>query len=144
MHAHAFVPFLSTFSEFFRDNPYMPHGACFLWQTPLLAAHAAADGVIALAYYSIPFSLLYFVNRRHDLSFKWIFLMFALFIFGCATTHVMDIWTLWFPNYWTSTAIRVFTAVVSIGTAVALWRLIPHALALASPAQWSRLSSAPE
>jgi len=54
--------------------------------------------VIALSYYSIPFVLLYFAMRRRDLVFRWMFVMFGIFILGCGTTHVMGIWTLWTPT----------------------------------------------
>ena len=46
----------------------------------------ASDGLIGLAYYSIPVTLWYFVRRRTDLPFTWIFVMFAMFIFACGTT----------------------------------------------------------
>jgi PAS domain S-box-containing protein len=54
---------------------------------------------------------------------------------ACGTTHVMDVVTLWYPVYWLDGVIRAFTALVSIGTAAAMWLVMPKALALPSMAQ---------
>ena len=61
--------------------------------------------------------------------------MFAMFIVGCGTTHLMEIWTIWNPNYFLSGLIKAITAVISVATALALIPLIPKAMALVSPAQ---------
>jgi len=106
-----------------------------LWKTDLVWLHLGSDAVIALAYYSIPITLFYFVRKRHDLPFSGIFLLFSAFIVACGTTHVMDIWTLWYPTYWVSGFIKAVTACISIFTAVYLVLSVPQALALPSPAQ---------
>ncbi len=114
---------------------FMPHGYCYLWDRRLLWLHATSDALIALAYYFIPIVLLYFVRRRKDLPFNWMFVMFAVFIFGCGTTHLMEVWTLWHGTYWVSGSIKALTAAVSLATAVALVPLVPKVLALRSPAE---------
>jgi PAS domain S-box-containing protein len=113
----------------------MPHGMCFLWQPELLWLHVTSDWLIALAYYSIPIALIYFVSRRRDLAFRGIFVLTGLFILACGTTHILGAWTVWHPDYWADGAVKAFTAVVSIGTAVAMWRVMPLALALPSTSQ---------
>lgn len=117
------------------NEGFIPHGHCYLWKPGLVWLHILSDGLIALAYYSIPITLLYFVRKRQDLPFKAIFLLFGLFIVSCGTTHVMEIWTLWHPTYWLSGVLKAITAIVSIYTASELIPLIPKALALPSPAQ---------
>ncbi|MEG3894117.1 MULTISPECIES: PAS domain S-box protein [unclassified Microcoleus] len=114
---------------------YIPHGHCYLWQRELVALHVASDSLIALAYYSIPLSLIYFVRKRKDLPFRNIFWLFGAFILSCGTTHVMEIWTLWHPVYWVSGSLKLITAAISAYTAFALIPLIPQALALPSPTQ---------
>ena len=114
---------------------FIPHGHCYLWKPWLVGLHVVSDSLIALAYYSIPVSLVYFVNKRRDLPFDWIFLLFGAFIVACGTTHILEVWTLWHPNYWLSGFIKAITAVISLCTAVLLVPLIPKALALPSPAQ---------
>jgi PAS domain S-box-containing protein len=93
--------------------------------------------LIALAYYVIPVTLVYFVRKRRDLPFHWMFFMFGMFIFGCGTTHAMEIWTLWHGTYRLAGVIKALTAAASMATAVALVPLIPRALLLPSPGQLS-------
>jgi PAS domain S-box-containing protein len=113
----------------------LPHGFCLLWDTNLVWLHVVSDAVITLAYYAIPLGLVYFVRKRQDLAFHWIFLLFGVFIFACGTTHLMSIWTLWQPLYVLEGSIKLLTAGASIATAIILVPLIPKALALPSPSQ---------
>lgn len=85
--------------------------------------------------------LVYFVRKRRDVPFDWIFLMFGAFIIACGTTHVMDVWTLWHPTYWLSGLIKAITALISVTTAIKLLPLIPQALAFPSPAQLEAANS---
>ncbi|MBD2120048.1 sensor histidine kinase [Trichocoleus sp. FACHB-262] len=94
-----------------------------------------SDLAIALAYYSIPVLLLYFIHKRRDIPFPWIFLLFGAFIIACGTTHILEVWTLWHPIYWVSGTIKAFTAIVSLFTALELGPLMPKLLALPSSAQ---------
>ena len=126
---------LNWVMSFFRTDLFIPHGHCYLWQPGLVGLHLLSDAFIALAYYSIPLTLFYFVRRRPDLPFTWVFLLFSAFIVACGTTHLMAIWTLWHPVYWLSGAVKLTTAIVSLTTAVLLVRLAPQALLLTSPKQ---------
>ena len=111
----------------------MPHGMCYEWNPGIIWLNAISDGLITLAYYSIPLTLLYFVQKRKDLQFGWIFICFALFIVACGTTHLMEIWNIWHPVYWLTGSIKALTAAVSIVTAILLVKLVPTALALPGP-----------
>ena len=124
--------------EAIRSSMFMPHGMCYLWQPEVLWLHAASDTVIAVSYYLIPIALVYFVRKRRDLPFNWMFVLFGIFIFGCGTTHVMGVWTIWNANYWIDGFVKAGTAVASIVTAILLWQLIPAMLALPSPEQLRR------
>lgn len=94
--------------------------------------HVIADSTTALAYYSIPFALLYFAQRRRDLPYKRMFVMFSLFILGCGSTHAFGVWTIWHPDYWAQGLVKAATAAVSLATAVLIWPLLPKALAMPS------------
>jgi PAS domain S-box-containing protein len=118
---------------FLSSSPYMPHGYCYLWNRDLVSLHVISDLLIALSYLSIPFSLVYFVRKRRDLPFHWMFVLFGIFILACGATHAMEIWTLWHADYWLSGSIKAITALASVPTAILLVRLVPHALALPSP-----------
>ncbi|MDZ8024261.1 MAG: EAL domain-containing protein [Nostoc sp. DedQUE11] len=126
---------LELWKSLIAYKQFIPHGHCYLWKPELVGLHILADSLITLAYYSIPLTLLYFVRKREDLPFNWIFVLFATFIVTCGTTHLMDIWTLWYPTYWLSGLIKAITALVSLYTACELIPLIPKALALPSSAQ---------
>jgi len=117
-----------------------PHGYCLLWDPQLIWTHVVADAVIGLSYFSIPLVLGWFVTRRRDIQFGWVVWMFAAFITACGTTHFLSIVTLWVPAYGVEGLVKAATAVISLGTAVALWRLLPRALALPSPAQLQRVN----
>lgn len=125
---------MELLQSFFSEN-FIPHGHCYLWKPELVSLHILSDVIIALSYYSIPLTLIYLVRKRQDVPFKTIFLLFGAFIVSCGTTHIMEVWTLWYPTYWLSGAIKAFTAIVSFYTALTLIPLVPQALALPSPAQ---------
>ncbi|ELR98117.1 ATP-binding protein [Gloeocapsa sp. PCC 73106] len=114
---------------------FMPHGACYLWKSGLVGLHLGSNAIIALSYFSIPISLVYLVQKRRDLPFNGLFFLFAAFIVACGLGHLMDIWTLWHPNYWTSGLVKLITAVVSWTTALVFIDLIPFILTLPSPSQ---------
>lgn len=126
---------LNLFQALFESESFIPHGHCYLWKPGLVSLHIVSDFAIALSYASIPFTLSYFVQKRKDLPFDWIFLMFAGFIISCGATHLMGIWTLWHPHYWVSGIVKAITAIVSVATAILLVPLVPKALALPSPSQ---------
>lgn len=123
------------FNNLFLSAPFIPHGHCFLWKPGLVWLHVLSDSLIAIAYYSIPLTLLYFIRRREDLPFNAIFLMFCAFIVACGTNHLVDVWTLWHPVYWLSGTLKAGTAGISLFTAFQLVPIVPQALALPSPAQ---------
>jgi PAS domain S-box-containing protein len=123
----------------FATDGFMPHGMCYLWRPGILALHVASDALITLAYFSIPFTLIYFVRKRADLRFGWIFVSFAVFIVACGASHFMEIWTIWDPVYWVSGGVKAVTALASVPTAVLLVKLVPAALRMPSP---SALASA--
>ncbi|OYE06210.1 PAS domain S-box protein [Nostoc sp. 'Peltigera membranacea cyanobiont' 232] len=122
-------------NNFFSTSQFIPHGHCYLWKPGLVWLHLISDVLTGFAYYSIPVMLVYFVRKRRDVPFDWMFLMFGAFIVACGTTHLMDVWTLWYPTYWLSGLLKAITAFVSVLTAIELMPLIPQALALPSPAQ---------
>ena len=115
------------------NSDFMPHGYCYLWKPGLVWLHVLSDTLIALAYFSIPVTLVYFIRKRRDLPFHWMFVSFGVFILACGATHIMDVWTLWHGTYWLSGAIKVVTAMASVPTAILLVQLIPQMLALPSP-----------
>jgi two-component sensor histidine kinase len=116
--------------DLFSSDGFMPHGHCYLWNPALIGLHVISDGLITLAYLSIPFTLVYLARKRRDIPFNGMFFSFGMFIVACGATHAMEVLTLWTPWYWLSGTIKAITAVASITTAVLLVRILPKALAI--------------
>ncbi|HYL72069.1 MAG TPA: PAS domain S-box protein, partial [Candidatus Dormibacteraeota bacterium] len=125
---------MSTFLQWLLPANFMPHGHCYLWRADVLWLHVGSDALIAASYYAIPVALGYFVRRRRAvLPYWWLPALFATFIFLCGTTHAMNIWTVWRPDYVVDGLIKLATAVVSAATAVIVFAALPQALALRTP-----------
>ncbi len=130
----------SALTQLFDSSGFMPHGHCFLWTPSLLWSYVTADSVIAASYYSIPFTLWYFANKRQDLPFRRVFFLFGAFVMACGTTHLFSVLNIWQSDYWADAGIKMFTAVISAMTAITLWRLMPYALAIPSRLELTRLN----
>ena len=119
---------------------FMPHGYCYLWTPGLLQLIVVSDALIAIAYLTIPVTLIYLIRKRRDIPFNWMFGAFGVFILACGATHIMDIWTVWNPDYWLSGFVKAITAVASVITAILLVKLVPVALRIPSPEQLARVN----
>ena len=97
------------------------------WTPTLIWMHVSSDLFIWLAYVSIPLILLYFTRRR-DLPFPRLFVLFALFILACGTTHLIDAIIFEYPVYRFAALMKVVTAVVSWATVIALVPVIPRVM----------------
>ena len=135
---------LNFVNRFFDSTGFMPHGMCLLWRNDLLLFHVLSDVLIAVSYFCIPVVLVFFINKRKDLAFSWVFALFALFILACGFTHIMGAWVMWYPDYLMQGFFKAVTAVVSMITAIALIQLMPKALALPSPTQLRQAKEAAE
>jgi len=113
-----------------NSENFMPHGYCYMWDPRIVWLHVITDALIALSYYAIPVILIYFIRKRRNLPFNWIFWMFAGFILACGTTHLMEIWNIWHGDYVLAGVIKAITAVLSLLTAAMLIPLAPQATAL--------------
>ncbi|MFN3305353.1 MAG: PAS domain S-box protein, partial [Roseateles sp.] len=111
---------------------FLPHGYCFQWSPGLLWTMVSADMAIALAYFSIPLVISSYARQRPQVNLGRLATLFAVFIFACGVTHVLDVWTIWRPDYELQTAGKVFTAGASVLTAAVAWRLMPTLLSLPS------------
>lgn len=123
---------LNFFKGLFATN-FVPHGYCMRWTSSVIWLHVISDAVITLAYFVIPLALVYFVRKRKDLAFHWMFVAFGVFILACGTTHLFSIITLWYPAYRIEGVIKAITASASIVTAALLVKMIPLALSIPSP-----------
>ena len=119
--------------EFFKklfDNDFMPHGHCYFWDPAIIWINAISGSLIAMAYLTIPLTLLYIIRKRKDINFISVVVLFALFILSCSATHIMDVINIWYPMYRLDSAFRVITALASMGTAVMLVKITPQVLSI--------------
>jgi diguanylate cyclase (GGDEF)-like protein len=110
----------------FDTSRFLPHGHCFLWEPGILWSLVGADLLIAVSYYSIPAAMLWGLSRQQR-DGPWlsrVVVLFSAFIFACGTTHLIDIYTIWNPDYWLDAGAKGITGVVSAITAVALWPIV--------------------
>ncbi|HWB64723.1 MAG TPA: hypothetical protein VG603_14505, partial [Chitinophagales bacterium] len=125
---------MDFFRKLFKAD-FMPHGHCYFWQPDVLWANVIGDGITALAYFLIPIGLYYFIRRRRNAKYPYLFVLFALFILLCGTTHVLEIVSVWDPIYRFEGLLKLITGMVSIITAGALIYVIPMALKIPSPSE---------
>jgi diguanylate cyclase (GGDEF)-like protein len=116
----------------FFDGSFMPHGHCFLWREDLLFLHVVGDLTTALAYILIPVVLVRLVIIRKDLRFNSLFLLFAAFILFCGLTHIISVVNIWHGYYYVEGVAKIAMGLISITTAIVLWRLLPVLVALPS------------
>ncbi|KAF3452331.1 hypothetical protein FNV43_RR02764 [Rhamnella rubrinervis] len=100
-----------------------------LWSIQsILEYQRVSDFLIAVAYFSIPIELLYFVSCS-NFPFKWVLLQFIAFIVLCGLTHLLNAWTYYGPHSFqlmlSLTIAKFLTALVSCATAITLLTLFP-------------------
>jgi len=126
----------------FTSGEFQPHGFCYQWNSGLVWLNVLSDFLIALAYFTIPITLVWFIRKRRDVPFGWMFGLFGVFIVACGMTHLMEVWNLWHAQYWLAGAIKAITAAASLPTAILLGRIVPQALELPSNRQWIQANAA--
>lgn len=104
---------------------FMPHGYCLYWRPELLYMHVVSDLAIALAYFSIPITIVVLLHKHNQLlPYRWVFACFAVFIFLCGASHLVELVTLWYPIYYIEGAVKVATAAASLATAFLMFPLL--------------------
>jgi diguanylate cyclase (GGDEF)-like protein len=114
------------------DGSFMPHGYCLQWREDLLFMTLLGDGLTVIAYSLIPIGIIQIVRKRIDLKFNNIFLLFASFITFCGITHAINIVNIWHGYYYLAGIAKLATGIISITTAIVLWKLMPKLLAIPS------------
>ncbi|XP_021857131.2 ethylene receptor [Spinacia oleracea] len=92
-----------------------------------------SDFFIALAYFSIPLELIYFVKKSAVFPYRWVLVQFGAFIVLCGATHLINLWTFRIHTKTVEvvmTTAKVLTAAVSCATALMLVHIIPDLLSV--------------
>jgi hypothetical protein len=79
-----------------------------------------------------------FARKKGDVPFPSVFALFASFILLCSVTHLIDAMIFYWPVYRLAGLMKFATAVVSFGTVIALFKIMPAALLLRGPNEAQR------
>ncbi|KAG8389523.1 hypothetical protein BUALT_Bualt02G0238200 [Buddleja alternifolia] len=92
-----------------------------------------SDFLIAVAYFSIPLELIYFVQKSSFFPYRWVLIQFGAFIILCGATHLINLWTFSLHSRTVAvvmTIAKISTAAVSCATALMLVHIIPDLLSV--------------
>lgn len=113
---------------------------CMAMQAPkwMNLASLFAHILIAVSYFLIPLWLWMWIRRRPDLLYgrPWLWYLFVAFILGCGATHVMFfVRTAVAPWYMADLVVTMFTALVSLATALAMPLAFDSIISTPNPAK---------
>ncbi|WP_444543077.1 hypothetical protein [Methylomonas koyamae] len=125
--------------DLFGIKGFMPHGYCLAWSPGLLWLTVSSDALMTLAYVTYPVGIAYFVWKRKDLLYRWLYLgFFITFILTCARDPPAIGGDHLAPAVLAGRYVKALSALVAVATSFAIWWVIPRALKLPSPAELQR------
>jgi chemotaxis family two-component system sensor kinase Cph1 len=113
------------FSKLFDTADWPARWRCGNWEEFHGWLYIISDVAIWVAYFAIPILLFRIISKRKDIPFPKILWLFIAFIMLCGSTHLLDALIFWWPAYRLSALIRFLTAIVSLFTVYALYKLLP-------------------
>jgi PAS domain S-box-containing protein len=117
----------------FSTEDFPPRWHCGEWTAFNGWLNIASDLLIWVAYTGIGTTLFILVRRRRNPPFRGLVYLFGAFIFACGLTHLLEALLFWWPAYRFLGLVKALTAVVSVGTLVALIPAIPVILSMRFP-----------
>lgn len=123
------------FSHIFDTADWPARWHCGSWSDFHGWLYIISDLLISAAYFTIPIMLIYFIKKKTGVPFQRIFWLFGAFIIFCGSTHLIDAVIFYYPLYRLNAILLFITAIASWMTIIALYRVIPNALLLKTPAQ---------
>lgn len=95
------------------------------WSAEMGLTYIAADLATWLAFALIPTIIVLNLLRRKKMSFPpWLWWFIAFLVVG-GLVHLLDAFAFWWPAYRLATVVKVVMAILSWGTVVALFPLLP-------------------
>jgi PAS domain S-box-containing protein len=125
--------FLDFLRHLFYANDFVPRWVCGNWTAFHGWLYIISNIGIFAAYFTIPLILFFYIRKSKISQFKQVYIWFALFIFFCGTTHLIDAIIFWFPVYRINAITLAFTALISWTTIFVVIRHLPKALEYKSP-----------
>lgn len=105
-------------TDWFGSEGLIPHGFCLSWDPGLMAVVVLSNAAIAIAYMIVTVILMGAAVAPRPAVPRWLYWSFAMFIFFCGVSHVLDDVTLWVSVYRLQAAVLAITAIVSLLAAV--------------------------
>jgi PAS domain S-box-containing protein len=105
-----------------------PFGACLAWRPDLPWLHVAADGLTALAFWSVPIAFAVALRRRRAPLGAWspAAILIAAFAAIAGTAHAASIAELWPPQHLLHGAAKAASALAAVAAALAFLPLLPR------------------
>lgn len=135
-------PMFDVLSRLFDPSGFVPRWTCGDWTPVLGYLHIVSDIIIGIAYVLIPLTLWTIIrgkSREVPTQYQAVLWLFVSFIFLCGTTHFIDAMLFYHPLYRLDGVVKLFTALVSVITVVALARIVPKILQATSREHLERL-----
>ncbi len=121
---------LGFLGRLFDTSGFPPRWSCGIWTPAHGWLHILSDIGIWSAYFTIPIMLWLLISRRDEIRFRGQFVLFAMFIFLCGSTHLMEAIIFWWPAYRLAGLLKFLTAILSWATVFSLLRIAPYALTM--------------
>ena len=110
-------------AEMFSQVDLIPYGHCYLWKPALIWTHVVADFIIGISFVLIVILLAASIKKIKDVDISTGIILFGITMGAAALTFFMDVWNIWNASHWIETGVKVFTSLVSILTAIYLFKL---------------------
>ncbi|MEO6149615.1 MAG: ATP-binding protein [Mucilaginibacter sp.] len=120
------------FTNIFNTDSWPARWHCGTWTDFHGWLYILSDIGIWAAYFAIPLLIIRILIKRKNIPFYKIFGLFVAFILLCGLTHLFDAITFWWPAYRLNALLRFATAVVSVTTVYALYKVLPMVFQLRS------------
>ncbi len=116
------------FRGLFDTDKWPPRWHCGKWSDFHGWLFIISDLMIWVAYFMIPLIIIqYFNGKKGNIKFSKVYLLFAIFILLCGSTHFIDAMMFWIPMYRFNALIRLATGIVSLLTVYHLIKILPQA-----------------
>jgi len=130
---------IEFFQKLFDTTGFMPRWICGRWTDTHGWLYILSNINIGIAYLGIPCMIAFFLRKRKDVPFRRVFILFSLFIIFCGFTHITDAIMFWYPLYRLNATLLFVTALISTATLIGLYKILPEAFNLKSPAQLQKI-----
>ncbi|MGD1713866.1 ATP-binding protein [Dapis sp. BLCC M172] len=123
-------------SQVFSPN-FISLGNNHQWQPELIQLHLLSNLFIAIAYFSIPAILIYFVRKRKYVILSGVFGLLCTLMILSGIGHLMEVLSIWYPSpfHWLIGIQKSITAIVACYTTWRVIKLLPKFLSLKTTPQ---------